>query len=39
MILHQVPFRSVAERDGHGGGWDSTFDRLADHMVGLQRPA
>jgi uncharacterized protein YndB with AHSA1/START domain len=29
MVLHQVPFQSGAERDGHDEGWNSTFDRLA----------
>jgi uncharacterized protein YndB with AHSA1/START domain len=29
VTLHQTPFRSLAERDGHIYGWSSTFDRLA----------
>lgn len=29
LTLHQVPFQSDAERDGHGEGWASTFRRLA----------
>lgn len=28
MTFRQVPFRSVAERDGHSWGWNSTFGRL-----------
>jgi uncharacterized protein YndB with AHSA1/START domain len=30
LTLRQVPFQSDAERDGHGEGWGSTFDRLAE---------
>ena len=35
MTLRQTPFQSDAERDGHQGGWNSTFDRLAEHLVHL----
>ncbi len=34
LTLHQVPFQSDAERDGHGEGWGSTFDRLARVVEG-----
>jgi uncharacterized protein YndB with AHSA1/START domain len=30
MTLHQAPFVSIAERDGHSGGWNSAFDRLQE---------
>ena len=30
MTLHQTGFRSVEQRDGHNGGWNSTFDRLEE---------
>src|SRR6478735_4323701 len=30
MTFHQAPFWSDGERDGHQGGWGSTFDRLDD---------
>ena len=30
FTLRQEVFASVAERDGHKGGWNSTFDRLRD---------
>jgi hypothetical protein len=30
MTLHQTPFLSTAERDGHGKGWNSAFDRLQE---------
>lgn len=30
--LHQTPFQSVSERDGHGEGWGSSFDRLVAHL-------
>ncbi len=33
MTFRQAPFRSVSERDGHGYGWTSTFDRL-DALLG-----
>ena len=33
VTLHQTPFSSVAERDGHVYGWSSTFDRLAAHLT------
>jgi uncharacterized protein YndB with AHSA1/START domain len=33
MTFHHELFRSVEERDGHMGGWTSTFDRLAEHLV------
>jgi len=32
MTLRQAPFQSMAEREGHGEGWNSTFDRLAEHL-------
>lgn len=32
LTLHQVPFQSDAERDGHGEGWSSTLERLAAHL-------
>ena len=33
VTLHQTPFRSLAERDGHVYGWSSTFDRLSTHLA------
>jgi uncharacterized protein YndB with AHSA1/START domain len=30
FTLRQERFNSVAERDGHNGGWNSAFDRLAE---------
>lgn len=32
MVMHQVPFQSITERDGHDEGWNSTFDRLAEYL-------
>jgi uncharacterized protein YndB with AHSA1/START domain len=32
FTLRQEGFISVAERDGHNGGWNSAFDRLADFL-------
>jgi len=29
----QNPFQSVKERDGHQGGWTSTFDRLDQYLA------
>ena len=31
MTFRHEPFETVQERDGHG--WNSTFDRLADHLA------
>ena len=39
MTFRQVPFQSVEERDGHRGGWSSSFDRLADYVAQLDRSA
>lgn len=33
MTLWQTPFQSSGERDGHGYGWNSTFDRLEEHLL------
>ncbi|PZR15977.1 MAG: polyketide cyclase [Archangium gephyra] len=30
MVFQQEPFSSEASRESHRGGWDSTFDRLAE---------
>jgi uncharacterized protein YndB with AHSA1/START domain len=32
MTFRQAPFPSVKERDGHQGGWTSTFDRLVEYL-------
>lgn len=32
MDFRQAPFQSMAERDGHQGGWSSMFDRLAEFL-------
>lgn len=32
MTLRQTPFQSVAERDGHGEGWTSSFGRLGQYL-------
>jgi uncharacterized protein YndB with AHSA1/START domain len=32
LTLRQTGFDSVASRDGHNGGWNSTFDRLAAYL-------
>ena len=39
MTFHQTPFQSGGERDGHQGGWASTFDRLVEHLAQLQGTA
>lgn len=33
LTLRQTPFQSDAERDGHGQGWNSTFDRLEEGLA------
>lgn len=35
LTLHQTGFDTVASRDGHNEGWNSTFDRLAGYLAGL----
>jgi uncharacterized protein YndB with AHSA1/START domain len=32
LTLHQTPFQSDEERDGHGEGWGSSFGRLAEFV-------
>jgi uncharacterized protein YndB with AHSA1/START domain len=34
MTFRQTPFESLGERDGHQGGWTSSFDRLEEHLAG-----
>lgn len=36
MHFTQGPFASESERDGHGGGWNSSFDRFAEFMLAEQ---
>jgi uncharacterized protein YndB with AHSA1/START domain len=33
MTMRQTPFQSDGERDGHRGGWTSSFDRLDDLLA------
>jgi uncharacterized protein YndB with AHSA1/START domain len=33
MTFRQEPFQSIAERDGHGYGWGSSFDRLGEKLA------
>jgi len=35
LTLRQSPFQSDGERDGHGYGWNSTFDRLEEHLLDI----
>jgi len=37
MTFRHEPFQSVEQRDGHSGGWTSTFDRLDEHLAHLSR--
>jgi len=32
MTFRQTGFDTVESRDGHGAGWNSTFDRLAEYL-------
>jgi len=32
MVFTQTPFETVEGRDGHRHGWNSSFDRLRDHV-------
>jgi len=33
LVFHQAPFQSRNERDGHEGGWSSSFDRLDEFLA------
>jgi uncharacterized protein YndB with AHSA1/START domain len=33
LTLHQAIFESVTARDAHRGGWNSSFDRLAEYLA------
>lgn len=33
MHFHQAPFPTIEERDGHGWGWNSSLQLLADYVV------
>lgn len=35
LTLHQTGFVSIASRDGHRSGWNSTFDRFAAYLADL----
>ncbi|MCI0600496.1 MAG: SRPBCC domain-containing protein [Beijerinckiaceae bacterium] len=35
MTFRHAPFQSIEERDGHQGGWTSTFDRLVEYIRGI----
>jgi hypothetical protein len=39
MTFRQAVFESVEQRDGHQGGWNSAFDRLAEHVAKAEGPA
>ena len=36
MHFHQAPFATESERDGHNGGWNSSFDCFAEFMLRIQ---
>jgi uncharacterized protein YndB with AHSA1/START domain len=36
MHFTQAPFATESERDGHTGGWNSSFDRFAEFMLAEQ---
>jgi uncharacterized protein YndB with AHSA1/START domain len=33
LTLRHATFQTVAQRDDHNGGWNSTLDRLAEYIV------
>lgn len=37
MNFHQAVFNTKANCDGHGRGWNSGFDRLADYLKEMRR--
>jgi uncharacterized protein YndB with AHSA1/START domain len=36
MHFHQAFFQTAEDRDGHNAGWNSSFDRLVDHLREIQ---
>jgi uncharacterized protein YndB with AHSA1/START domain len=36
MNFRQQFLASAASRDGHGGGWNSSFDRLEEHLAAVR---
>lgn len=38
MNFRQETFESVGQRDAHQQEWNSTFDRLAEHLAKIQAP-
>jgi uncharacterized protein YndB with AHSA1/START domain len=36
MTFRQAPFQSIEERDGHRGGWTSSFDRLEEYVAHMK---
>jgi uncharacterized protein YndB with AHSA1/START domain len=36
MNFHQAFFVTTGDRDGHGRGWNSAFDKLEDYLRGLK---
>jgi uncharacterized protein YndB with AHSA1/START domain len=36
MHVHQAPFATESERDGHNGGWNSAFDCFAEFILRVQ---
>jgi uncharacterized protein YndB with AHSA1/START domain len=36
MTFRQAPFQSIEERNGHRGGWTSSFDRLEDYVAHMK---
>ena len=35
MLFHQGPFDSPRSRDGHEGGWSTSFDKLEAHLASV----
>ena len=36
MTFHQARFDSIRDRDEHGEGWNSSFDRLDEYLIQAQ---
>ena|ERR1700677_1707267 len=36
LTLHQTGFRDAEQRDGHNGGWNSSFDRFVEYLANLK---
>ncbi len=39
LTFHQTGFTSDGQRDGHRGGWNSSFDRFEEYLATVSKAA